>query len=277
MTISFILENLINTDILKRLRDVFKSLCGLELCFLQTNGVPRPIMDSAQSSQSVARRFSRRGNTSVPCQFGGCQAHTISPQILARVLETREPETFTCSSGDRRGIVPVVVNGEVAAFLVTGDRADRRLDEAQIRSIISLLKQLVDYMVKNELKFLNDFKGNPQTHQQKLLNRVTRYIWENYHLPELSLEKISKANGISYHYLSRLFKREMKTSFAQYRNKVRLDIARKLLKDLSLTVNQISYECGFEDQGYFSKVFKENFGMSPNDYRRKPSRVTSAV
>ena len=126
----------------------------------------------------------------------------------------------------------------------------------------------VQYILKNETNLLTHFKGSKLTHQQVLLNKAIRYIRENYNRV-LSLKQVALDNGVSYHYLSRLFNKELKTTFAQFRNKVRMDMAAKLLKDRRTTIRQISYACDFDDPGYFCKVFKTVFGDSPESFRQK--------
>jgi two-component system response regulator YesN len=53
-----------------------------------------------------------------------------------------------------------------------------------------------------------------------------------------------------------------------YRNVVRIDKAKLLLADRSLTVDAVAERVGFEDPKYFARVFKDHAGMSPSGYRR---------
>jgi two-component system response regulator YesN len=50
---------------------------------------------------------------------------------------------------------------------------------------------------------------------------------------------------------------------------MRLERAKKLLENNTLTVSEIALGCGFSDQSYFSKVFSSKYGISPTDYRKE--------
>ena len=54
----------------------------------------------------------------------------------------------------------------------------------------------------------------------------------------------------------------------RYRNVVRIDKARLLLADRSLTVDDVAERVGFDDSKYFARVFKDLAGMPPSAYRR---------
>ena len=53
-----------------------------------------------------------------------------------------------------------------------------------------------------------------------------------------------------------------------YIRQLRMTAAAELLKDERLTVAEIAYKVGFDDQYYFSKAFKQYFGMPPTKYRK---------
>ena len=54
----------------------------------------------------------------------------------------------------------------------------------------------------------------------------------------------------------------------RYRNVVRIDKAKLLLADRSLTIDAVAERVGFEDAKYFARVFKDLAGISPSAYRR---------
>lgn len=270
MTIGFLVEYLANTEILTQIRDLFIHLCGLDLEVLTLDGKS---VESGHPAPSVDHVLhSPHARICPHCQEPHKSCFHNRTHIFAEIAETKEPKRFICEEGYQRILVPVILNGQVVAYLHTGETAHFRLNGLQIHTITMVLQKIVDKIIQTELKSFSEFKGSKLTHQQKMLRKVVLYIEENYHASDLSLRDISEKNGISYHYLSRLFKKEFNTTFAQYRNKVRLDVAAKLLQDRSLTVSQISYSCGFDDPGYFCKVFKDMFGASPVDFRNRSGK-----
>ena len=85
----------------------------------------------------------------------------------------------------------------------------------------------------------------------------------------LSLSKTAAAIHINASYLSSHFKKETGINFTDFLNQKRISKAKELLKKTNLHLLDISEACGFENQSYFSKVFRRGSGMSPQEYRKK--------
>ena len=60
----------------------------------------------------------------------------------------------------------------------------------------------------------------------------------------------------------------MGVSFSNYLNKIRIEQSKLLLKNTDFSIVEIAMEVGFEDQSYFSKVFKNLTKMTPKQYRQ---------
>ena len=99
-----------------------------------------------------------------------------------------------------------------------------------------------------------------------VLRRAERYIWENYSR-KLSLDEIARASGLSAPYFSTIFKEEMGVNLSNYINSLRVEKAATLLTGTGKLLSEIAGLCGFEDQSWFSKIFKSHTGMSPGKYR----------
>lgn len=90
----------------------------------------------------------------------------------------------------------------------------------------------------------------------------------NHYREDMGLGEAAEAAGVNSSYLSYLFSQEMGTGFANYLLKLRLDHAKKLLRESNMKMWQVAEESGFNDYHYFSKVFKKAEGMSPANYRK---------
>ncbi|MDR1446255.1 MAG: helix-turn-helix domain-containing protein [Treponema sp.] len=100
------------------------------------------------------------------------------------------------------------------------------------------------------------------------LKRAEQYIRENY-TRKISLREIAGVSGLSAPYFSTIFKEEMGENFSSYLNRLRVEKAGKLLLETDLSLCDISCNCGFEDQSWFSKIFKAYTGSSPGKYRQQ--------
>lgn len=196
-----------------------------------------------------------------------CKA--LISEILDEIRVKRVSRTFVCPAGLKKIIVPLGLNGSIMGVLFAGENGSFSFNGSSLDNISKLLQSIANYIVKNEISFFNYLKPGTKTYKELLLEKIKRYIKENCHNPELSLDDAAKNNNVSYHYLSHLFRKELDTTFVNYRNSVRMEMAAGLLKDPGLTIDQISYKCGFEDSSYFCKVFKMLNRCTPFDFRKK--------
>ncbi len=84
----------------------------------------------------------------------------------------------------------------------------------------------------------------------------------------LSLEEFARISQRSLTIFKKEFSRLFKTTPGKWLVKKRLDYASSLLVSSEKNVNEIAYDCGFESATHFSRVFKEQFGVSPLQYRK---------
>jgi AraC-like DNA-binding protein/ligand-binding sensor protein len=100
------------------------------------------------------------------------------------------------------------------------------------------------------------------------LRKAERFIWENY-TRKISLKEIAGVSGLSAPYFSTIFKDEMGENLSNYLNRLRIEKAASMLRETESSISGISASCGFEDQSWFSKVFKSYTGCSPCKYREE--------
>ena len=102
------------------------------------------------------------------------------------------------------------------------------------------------------------------------LRKAQRYIWKNL-AKKVNLEEVSKVAGLSAPYFSTIFKDEMGENFSCYINRLRVEKAATLLTETRSPIKTIAKNCGFEDQSWFSKIFKKITGVTPGKYRETGS------
>ncbi|MDD3140977.1 MAG: PocR ligand-binding domain-containing protein [Lachnospiraceae bacterium] len=108
-----------------------------------------------------------------------------------------------------------------------------------------------------------------------LLNPAFEYIHTHYNR-KISLDHMAKLCNISPSYLSRMFKRLTGLTFSTFVNYSKIEQAILLLENTSLPILNISLELGYEDCGYFIKMFKKFTKLTPAEYRRKNQSSNSA-
>jgi YesN/AraC family two-component response regulator len=103
------------------------------------------------------------------------------------------------------------------------------------------------------------------------LEQVLQYIHQHY-TEKVSLQDAADHAGLSHTYLSKIFNEEMGCSFTYYLNQNRVDHAKTLLRSSRHTLVYIAGAVGFDDQSYFSKIFKQHTGITPGKYRERAGR-----
>jgi len=84
---------------------------------------------------------------------------------------------------------------------------------------------------------------------------------------ERSLEQIAASVHLSPSHISGLFRKETGQTVSAYIGFVRIEKSKQLLKTTQLSIAEIASRCGFEEQSYFSRVFRKQTGLSPKAYR----------
>lgn len=99
-----------------------------------------------------------------------------------------------------------------------------------------------------------------------LIKKVCDYINDNIS-KDISLEQMADYVNVSSFYLSKLFKEEKGITFVNFLTDKRLEQSKELLKNTNLSIKEITSAIGYNDQNYFSRLFKNKYGVSPTEYR----------
>ena len=99
------------------------------------------------------------------------------------------------------------------------------------------------------------------------LEPLLEYI-QLHHGEELPLDEAVEFMGLNKEYFCRLFKKHFNSNFSDFLNGYRIDRAKQILRDTSMSVADVAAATGFNSFSYFCKLFKAATGMSPTDYRR---------
>jgi signal transduction histidine kinase/DNA-binding response OmpR family regulator len=108
-------------------------------------------------------------------------------------------------------------------------------------------------------------KRRPGTETQRLVLKAMAYIHTHYN-QVLSRGDVASHVGVSERHLSRCFQQEVGLTPMTYLNRFRVKVARGLLDAGDLSITDVALEVGFSTGGYFTRVFRDEMGVSPRAY-----------
>ncbi|QBO35955.1 AraC family transcriptional regulator [Periweissella cryptocerci] len=114
---------------------------------------------------------------------------------------------------------------------------------------------------KNEFEYSAVSEIHPSI--QSAIDYVAEHITES-----ITLDEVSQHVFLSNYYFSKLFKKEMFTTFTVYVNDKKMQRAKEMLVNPEIPIQQISQHLGFAQTSYFSKVFKQHAEMTPSEFRQ---------
>lgn len=115
-----------------------------------------------------------------------------------------------------------------------------------------------------------------QRNRVERLKRLFDFLNQNY-AQKLRLAEAAAMVGMSETRFKDFFKRATGSTFAQYLIQFRLGRASQLLRDTDLSIAEIAQQTGFCDQSHFDNRFKDNFKISPREYRTRCLRELEAA
>ena len=209
--------------------------------------------------------------------FDGCLEYSINGQeipvnkgdvIYVKKGSLRSRRPFNCANyvslnfyADTTPDFPILLRGAVSdtvyAILLAMDgifRYTRNTVDERFSLLLDCLIKQLEAQLRHEA-------------EDPLVSRIKLYIKDNLSAP-LTLKKISNAVFFSPAHCEKLFKKETGKSIINYLLDERLESAKMLIREGSLSLSDIAVETGFSDYNYFSRIFKKRVGVSPISYKK---------
>ena len=171
---------------------------------------------------------------------------------------------------------PDAVKGDFFQLLVNALNSIRTINPAYedkgFTEIFALLSkcqsiQEAENFMKHKLSdYTNAVQAKPSKKENATVKKVLEYINQNLNR-DISLENAALEANVNPFYLSKLFRDETGTTFVNYISERRMEKAKNLLSETGLSIKEITALTGYNDQNYFSKLFRAKFGISPTDFR----------
>lgn len=172
-------------------------------------------------------------------------------------------------SNVKTALIPVIIiTGKILSY-----EDVKRLDAPKVilhtKGVLSDLESVTEIQ-----RVLTSSSALPQP-TSMLVKQASAFIQQNY-TRSFSLEELSETIGVSKSYLSRIFKADTGISLWDFLNRYRVQKAKELLLLTDKSITAIAADVGYEDVGYFGRVFREIVGCSPRAFRQQASAPTTA-
>jgi len=120
--------------------------------------------------------------------------------------------------------------------------------------------------IQKLMSYISDSRNNHNVNA--LVVTAVDYIKRKY-AESLTLEDVAESLNISPFYLSRILKKHTGRNYTDLVAEMRISKAKEFLRDVNLSIKEVTYMTGFNSQNYFSRIFKKLVGISPSEYRRQ--------
>ena len=242
----------------------------------------------AEDEKLIAKNIAKHIETEKPC-FKVCGIYSNGEDALNAIKQQPPDVVFTDIS------MPVMSGLELASkihhtmnnvkcVIITGYADFQYAKEALHYGVKDYLLKPVDkdelHRVLKELELsLTDIyagvkAGNDQESSlspEEIVKLVKEYVQNNYS-GDLDLNTIAQNLGFSSSYLTKVFNRVDGITPSKYIRNYRMGIAKQLMNDKGMTLQQIAAAVGYNDPFHFSRSFKQTFGMNPTEYRESLNR-----
>ena len=143
----------------------------------------------------------------------------------------------------------------------------QQLDEGKYYNDFSWRKSLFNDIITQY--FLESKLDEAQHRDTDELVEKSQKIFQQYLHEKTTLTDTAEELGISYVHFIRRFKQSTGITPSEYLSKIRLERAKEFLTQTQMAIKDIAPRCGFENEYYFSNVFKKYTGMTPTGFRKK--------
>lgn len=112
-------------------------------------------------------------------------------------------------------------------------------------------------------------RDDSKMENSQLCKNVLSFIHENYYVTNLTNEDIAEHFNYHPYHLSNIIKEETGKTLHQFLIYYRLKLAKEMLLTSALEISDIAWKCGFCSSAYFTKIFRQNVGITPKEYRKQ--------
>lgn len=211
--------------------------CEYYWCHLHENGITRLSLSDAECRDLIDEKRARCLQT----RLNGTESYRYCHVYIKKHFRIRNPALLDY----------VISVFQKNRFTPEARRAEKRF--ALSVAVVDMLFHLEDANVVDEQHYLS--------------RRLIKFIEKNYD-KNLSAEEFETEFSLGIDHLNRICKRAVGKSIVKFKNALRIDAAREHLTNGISSIEEIAFKVGFENYPYFSRLFKRETGLSPQEYRK---------
>ena len=193
----------------------------------------------------------------------------VEIKTIESVLEEKkEIDTVSTIKTQRARVIQLIEDensDEYTTYIVPEDELPEVIITAGSKKVDGIIPPAISEMIGT--KKAVSHSGNDESVDEKLLGAAMKYVESNISRSDLSVEELSRELGMSrVNLYKRLVAMTGKTPI-EFIRVIRLKHAAKLLRETRMNISEVAYQVGFNNPKYFTKYFKEEFGMLPSVYQ----------
>ena len=195
----------------------------------------------------------------------------VEIKTIESVLEEKkEIDTVSTIKTQRARVIQLIEDensDEYTTYIVPEDELPEVIITAGSKKVDGIIPPAISEMIGT--KKAVSHSGNDESVDEKLLGAAMKYVESNISRSDLSVEELSRELGMCrVNLYKRLVAMTGKTPI-EFIRVIRLKHAAKLLRETRMNISEVAYQVGFNNPKYFTKYFKEEFGMLPSVYQEK--------
>ena len=165
--------------------------------------------------------------------------------------------------------LPLAVTLDERSYKAAREIFERLVEEAKNGSGRTASKIYLQSMVEQlVILALRELEGVSKGEGSEFVNRSLGYLYSHF-FEDITVSDAAEYIGYTTNYFNAKFKEALGIPFGEYLRDMRLAYSENLLKSSDMSITEIALEAGFGNSAYFSRTFKERFGISPRGYRSK--------
>lgn len=257
----------------------FYNATGVNLSILDERFNPLPYRNNISNNSYCGYiQSTAEGNSRCRCS---------DELLLSKCRQSKKPEVHICHAGLIDIAIPILRDNSIIGYIIMGQIKNATNFQAVIPMVLPLcpnLKQLET--IYDTLPYFDDDKVTSlanmavmlakyilldkvlHTQRHRNLERVLEYL--DAHIAEpIHINELAEKNFISKSTLYNLFATHLGCTISTYVNSRRIQLAKEALITTDLSIDEIARRCGFSGSTYFCRIFKQQTGLSPLQYRKQ--------